>query len=148
MPNLVLEMRQGDMMVVNGAGIRFRSKTRIELTAHARFLFGKQLMLPQDASTPSRRIYYAVQTAYIGNDEERLSGLTSARELIATFQAERPGSASSLSLGEALTRLEAGNCYGALKLCREVIRAEDGVPLGTRLPGAAEPEPAMALAAE
>ncbi len=135
MPNLVLEMRQGDMMVVNGAGIRFRSKTRIELTAHARFLFGKQLMLPQDATTPSRRIYYALQTAYIGNDDEREAGLASARALIAAFQAERPGAESSAVLGDALSRIEAGGCYQALKLCRDVIRAEDGVALGAPPPG-------------
>ncbi len=137
MPNLVLEMRQGDMMVVNGAGIRFRSKTRIELTAHARFLFGKQLMLPQDATTPSRRIYFAMQNAYIGNDDERRSGLASARELVAAFQAQRPDSESSATLGEAMSRLEAGGCYQALKLCREVIRAEDGAPLGAGAPAAA-----------
>ena len=33
MSNLVLELRQGEMMIVNGAPIRFRTKTRIELTA-------------------------------------------------------------------------------------------------------------------
>ena len=41
MSTLVLELRQGDMMVVNGAPIRFRNRTRIELAAKARFLFGK-----------------------------------------------------------------------------------------------------------
>ena len=87
MPNLVLEMRQGDMMVVNGAGIRFRNKTRIELTAPARFLFGKQLMMAQDATTPVRRIYYALQQAYIGNDEERAAGLADARKLVSAYAA-------------------------------------------------------------
>ena len=46
MSNLVLELRQGEMMIVNGAPIRFRTKSRIELTAKARFLFGKQIMPP------------------------------------------------------------------------------------------------------
>ena len=32
MSNLVLEIKPGEMMVVNGAAIRFRTKTRIELT--------------------------------------------------------------------------------------------------------------------
>ena len=38
MSTLVLELRQGDMMIVNGAPIRFRNRARIELTARARFL--------------------------------------------------------------------------------------------------------------
>ena len=35
MSTLVLELRQGDLMVVNGAPIRFRNRARIELTAKA-----------------------------------------------------------------------------------------------------------------
>ena len=131
MPNLVLEMRQGDMMVVNGAGIRFRNKTRIELTAPARFLFGKQLMMAPDATTPVRRIYYALQQAYIGNDEERAAGLLDARKLVAAYAAPA-GSTSAADLAEALAMLEAGHCYQALKLCREVIRTVDGIALGAR----------------
>ena len=30
MSTLVLEMRAGDLMVVNGASLRFRSRTRVE----------------------------------------------------------------------------------------------------------------------
>ena len=82
MSNLVLELRQGDMMIVNGASIRFRSKTRIELAAKARFLFGKQIMPPDSADSPARRIYFALQTAYIGTDDERIGGLAEARHLI------------------------------------------------------------------
>jgi hypothetical protein len=79
MSTLVLELRQGDLMVVNGAPIRFRNRTRIELAAKARFLFGKQIMAPDGANTPARRIYFALQTAYIGGDEEREPGLAAAR---------------------------------------------------------------------
>ena len=61
MSNLVLELRQGEVMIVNGAPIRFRTKSRIELTAKARFLFGKQIMPPDQADSPARRIYFALQ---------------------------------------------------------------------------------------
>ena len=81
MSTLVLELRQGDLMVVNGAPIRFRNRARIELAARARFLFGKQIMAPEGATTPARRIYFALQTAYIGADEERSDGLRHARFL-------------------------------------------------------------------
>ena len=71
MSTLVLELRQGDLMVVNGASIRFRNRTRIELPVRARFLFGKQVMAPELANTPARRIYFALQTAYVGLEEMR-----------------------------------------------------------------------------
>ncbi len=75
MSNLVLELRQGEVMIVNGAPIRFRTRSRIELTAKARFLFGKQIMPPDQVDSPARRIYFALQSAYIGSETEREAGL-------------------------------------------------------------------------
>jgi flagellar protein FlbT len=127
MSNLVLELRQGDMMIVNGASIRFRSKTRIELAAKARFLFGKQIMPPDSADSPARRIYFALQTAYIGTDDERLTGLSDARSLIAEFQTATTSVLARDILDRALAAADADDCYTALKLVRRVIRHEDAV---------------------
>ena len=127
MSNLVLELRQGDMMIVNGASIRFRSKTRIELAAKARFLFGKQIMPPDAANSPARRIYFALQTAYIGTDDERTGGLERARSLIAEFQAATTSPLAREILDRALAAADADDCYAALKLVRRVIRHEDAV---------------------
>jgi flagellar protein FlbT len=137
MSTLVLELRQGDLMVVNGAPIRFRNRTRIELTAKARFLFGKQLMTPEAASTPSRRIYFALQTAYIGDEDEREAGLEAARRLIGDFQAATTSSLARDLLDRALAAAEADECYTALKLVRRVIRHED-VVMGVAGPAAME----------
>ena len=124
---LVLELRQGDTMIVNGAPIRFRTKSRIELTAHARFLFGKQIMAPGEADTPARRIYFALQSAYIGADGERADGLDSARRLIAEFKDATTSPLAREILERALQAAEADDCYQALKLTRRIIRHEDAV---------------------
>ena len=131
MSTLVLELRQGDTMVVNGAPIRFRTKSRIELTAHARFLFGKQIMKPEEADTPARRIYFALQSAYIGSDGERTQGLAAARELIAQFNMATTSALAREILERALALAESDQCYQALKLARRIIRHEDAV-LGRR----------------
>src|SRR5690242_21711778 len=127
MSTLVLELRQGEMMIVNGAPIRFRTKSRIELTAKARFLFGKQIMAPDQADSPARRIYFALQTAYIGSDDERANGLASARELIAAFKEATTSALACEILDRALAAAEADECYQALKLARRIIRHEDSV---------------------
>ena len=127
MSTLVLELRQGDLMVVNGAPIRFRNRARIELTAKARFLFGKQLMTPETASSPARRIYFALQTAYIGDDDEREAGLIIARQLIGDFQSATTSTLARDLLDRALAAAEADECYQALKLVRRVMRHEDVV---------------------
>ena len=125
MSNLVLELRQGETMIVNGAPIRFRTKTRLELTAHARFLFGKQIMPPDEADSPARRIYFALQTAYIGTDTERRAGLDAARDLIAAFQTATTSALAREILDRAMAAAEVDDCYQALKYVRRVIRHED-----------------------
>ena len=114
-------------MIVNGAPIRFRTKTRIELTAKARFLFGKQIMPPDEVDSPARRIYFALQAAYIGTDDERADGLAAARVRINEFKAVTTSTLARDILDQILCVAEADDCYQALKLARRIIRHEDAV---------------------
>ena len=127
MTNLVLELRQGEFMVVNGAPIRFRTKARIELAGHARFLFGKQIMGPEQAESPARRIYFALQTAYIGTEDERPCGLVLAGRLIEEFRTNTTSELAKDILTRAWQAAEADDCYRALKLVRRIIRHEDAI---------------------
>nr|WP_294517419.1 flagellar biosynthesis repressor FlbT [uncultured Rhodopila sp.] len=127
MSNLVLELRQGEVMIVNGAPIRFRTRSRIELTAKARFLFGKQIMPPDQADSPARRIYFALQSAYIGSETEREPGLESARYFITEFQEATTSEMVRMILDQALVAAEEDDCYQALKLVRRIIQYEDSV---------------------
>ena len=127
MSNLVLELRPGEVMIVNGAPIRFRTKSRLELTAHARFLFGKQIMQPHEADSPARRIYFALQCAYIGEVPERPGGLAAARELVAAFKDATSSPLAREILDRAMAAAEADDCYSALKLTRRIIRHEDSI---------------------
>jgi flagellar protein FlbT len=137
MSNLVLELRQGEVMIVNGAPIRFRTRSRIELTAKARFLFGKQIMLPDQADSPARRIYFALQTAYIGVETEREAGLEAARNFIGAFQGVTTSELVRSILDQALSAAEDDDCYIALRLVRRIIQHEDAV-LG-KTPGISVP---------
>lgn len=127
MTNLVLELRQGEFMVVNGAPIRFRTKARIELAGHARFLFGKQIMGPDQADSPARRIYFALQTSYIGTDDERPGGLASAGALINDFRSTTTSELAREILDRAWQAAQDDDCYKALKLIRRIMRHEDAV---------------------
>ena len=125
MSSLVLEFRPGEMLMLNGASIRFRSRTRIELTAHARFVFGKQVMSPEEARTPARRLYFALQTAYAGEAEERAPGLTTARTLGAALKDRSTSSFMRDALDRALAAAEAGDGFVSLKRARLIIEHED-----------------------
>lgn len=114
-------------MVLNGASIRFRTKARIELAAKAKFLFGKQILPLAEADSPARRIYFALQTAYVGTEEEQVVGLADARALIAAFKTATTSALAIEILDRAMMAAEADDCYQALKLVRRIVRHEDAV---------------------
>ncbi|MCG7359875.1 flagellar biosynthesis repressor FlbT [Roseomonas sp. ACRSG] len=125
MTTLVLELRQGDLLIVNGAPIRFRNRARIELAGRARFLFGKQILSAEAATTPARRIYFALQTAYVGPEPERAGSMALARGLAEDFLASVASEAAKDLIQKALALAEADDSYQALKLVRRVMQQED-----------------------
>lgn len=139
MSTLVLEIKQGEMMIINGAPIRFKTRSRIELADKARFLFGKQILSPAEANTPARRIYFALQAVYVGTEEERAAALISADTLIEAFKAATTSALAREILDRALKLAHEGEYYQALKLARRIIRHETAVFESARAAQAAEP---------
>jgi len=122
-----LEIKANDLIIINGASMRIGSNTRIELGVRARFLFGKQIMRPDEAVTPGRRIYFAIQTAYVGDDAERPPARILARELCNAFATHTTSGLARDILENAMRAVEEDRCYDALKLVRRIIRHEDAV---------------------
>ena len=127
MAGLGLRLGIGDKLVINGAAIHFVTAADIRLANKARFLFGRQIMAPADASTAARRIYYALQTAYVGETEERASALQEAACCIKTFRKETSLPAAHRLLDEALRLAHSGECYHALKVARRIVAHEDAL---------------------
>jgi flagellar protein FlbT len=84
-------------------------------------------MPPDQVDSPARRIYFALQSAYIGSELEREGGLEAARHFIADFQAATTSDLVRLILTQALIAAEEDDCYQALKLVRRIIQHEDAV---------------------
>jgi flagellar protein FlbT len=134
MSTLVLELKANDLLIINGAPMRVCNKTRIELNAPARFLFGKQIMPPGTDTTPARRIYYAIQTAYIGDENERPAARAAALDLCIAFANHTTSRMVQEILNDALRAMDEDKCYNALKLIRRIIVHEDAVMKGTTGP--------------
>jgi flagellar protein FlbT len=126
MSALILELKQGESMILNGAVIRFKTRTRIELNTQARFLFGKQIMAEDDAVTPAQQIYFALQQAYIGGDETRPIALAKARALIEANRRTAANEATAEIFDQMLSVIIDGAGFEALKLARKIIRDETG----------------------
>jgi flagellar protein FlbT len=123
MPGLVLELKQDELIIINGACIRFRTKARIEIAGKARFLFGKQILLPADAHTQAAQLYVAIQTAYVGAQDERPAALLATRAKIAELAAAATPLVQEI-LEKIMTLVESDDCYEALKLTRRLMRHE------------------------
>ena len=111
------------MMVVNGATILFRNKCRIELVSQARFLFGKQIMLPGEAETDLCILYYKLQISYAGPSEDRAEAAADVRLRLASLRQQVAGAVAT-SLADVAHAFEVEDFYGALKLLRVMVRDE------------------------
>jgi flagellar biosynthesis repressor protein FlbT len=123
MSALILELKQGESMILNGAVIRFKTRTRLELYTQSRFLFGKQIMQAEDARTPAQRIYFALQQAYVGDDLSRPEALAEARNLINAERAIAPPARCEI-FDHMLAVITENAGFEALKLTRQIIRED------------------------
>jgi len=130
MAGLGIRLAAGEKLIVNGAAIQFETDAQIKLANQVNFLFGRQIMAPDDVTTPARRIYFALQTAQIGTPEEREAALKSARYFIQTFMEETTSEHARLLLASALDAAQRGAGYEALRLARRILRHEDAVLSG------------------
>ena len=112
---------------VNGAAIGVETDAHRRLANPGNFLFGKQLMGPQEATTPGRRIYFALQTVHVGTLEGREAALRDACYFIDMFAAETTSHIARNLLAQAKQAAETGHGYQALRLARRIIRHEDAV---------------------
>ena len=119
---LKLSLPRGEKLVVNGAVIKNDGPdVNLVFENRAHILRQKDIMTMDDATTPARRVYLALQCAYMFIDH-RSEHLTDFRSLLQEFCGAAP---SSDPIAGRITQLIDGeDLYGALKACRELIDYE------------------------
>jgi flagellar protein FlbT len=122
---LVLKLRAGEKMLVNGAALQFQTSASVVLSNRARFLFGRQILAPDEARTPARRLYFAMQAAYVCDDTERPSYIRLARELAQDYAHATTSSRIRAALEEAMGDLEQDRCWEAMRVVRELFPHDD-----------------------
>ena len=81
-------------------------------------------MAADEANTPVRRLYFAIQAAYVGSLEERPRALDTACQIIAVCRHAAPTSFVRTTLDRILHLIVSDKCYPALKLVRQLIHQE------------------------
>jgi flagellar biosynthesis repressor protein FlbT len=119
---LKLSLTKGERIVVNGAVIKNDGPdTSLVFENRALILRQKDIMTNENASTPARRVYLALQCAYMF-PERQTEHLENFRTMLGDYFEAAPSSAQIVHAMGACT--DQGDLYGALKECRKLIEHE------------------------
>lgn len=124
---LKLSLRPGERFVVNGAVMQNGERRAVlMLQNQASVLREKDILQPEEVTSPARRIYFPIMLLYLGEgDGEAL--VREARQRLAEFSEAVRSPDARTDCTELSTELEQGQFYRALSRCRRLIAYEDAV---------------------
>jgi flagellar protein FlbT len=120
---LVIHLRKDGRVIINGAVLENVSGRAISIAVknEASILRDDDVLQPQDAVTPARRVYFALQCAYVFPD----SHARHMRQFNDFLDAYVEAAPSAAPLAAAVRKsVEAGKLYEALKKARELFTHE------------------------
>ena len=119
---LKLSLPRGEKLVVNGAVIKNDGPdVNLVFENQANIMRQKDIMTPDQVSSPARHIYMALQCAYMF-DDRRDDHLKDFETLLGEFIEAAP---SAGKIGDKMSKLVAeGDLYNALKECKKLIDYE------------------------
>jgi flagellar protein FlbT len=124
---LKLNLRANERLVINGALLTALKPTSLLINNQVSMLLERHIMRPEYANTPARRVYFAIQCAYIADASERPPYLEQADNFIKDFEGATESPKVRALLADMRRHLEQRAYYDALKQCRELIGYEEVV---------------------
>ncbi len=120
-----ISLRAGERLYINGAVLRASQRTTIELLNDATFLLEAHVIQPEEATTPLRQLYFALQTLLIETASE------SAMDAYMRIHADTSQSFSTTDVVVGLRLVgklvEAGRVFEALKAIRSLFPIEESI---------------------
>ena len=122
---LVLEMKAGDKIIINGAVVELNS-SHAKLIVHNQvsILRGKEIISEEEAATPAARVYFALQNAYMFPQHAE-AYLKQFSTFIDQYVQSCPSAADLVSKIKA--EVENGQLYRALKKSQELLLHQNKV---------------------
>ncbi|MFT3976471.1 MAG: flagellar biosynthesis repressor FlbT [Sphingomonas bacterium] len=121
---LRITLRDGEKAIINGAVIRASGRVQIAIENQVTVLRGREVMKPEEATTPARQLYFATMLAYI-DPAGREAYQDNVVELIAHLVNALPGEAAHAACVRFAAEAGLGDFYRALSSARELIAFED-----------------------
>lgn len=120
---LRISLRDGEKVVVNGAVLSAVGRTELVVENKVSVLRGREVMAPEEATTPARQLYFHTMMAYVdpaGIEEHRDRLLASLEKVMALLPSVEAGTVS-MSFAKHAAHMR---FYKALADCRQLIRLE------------------------
>lgn len=136
MKSMLISLRPGQRIYLNGAVVRVDRKVTLELLNDATFLLESHVMQPEETTTPLRQLYYVVQTMLIDPstaEKGRELFIRMADGLRSSFKSE----AVLSGLNEVAALVEKGRNFEALRTIRGLFPHEDAILIGGEIAQAA-----------
>ena len=123
---MILSLRAGAKAYINGAVVKVDRRVNLQLLNDVSFLLDQHVMQPEEATTPLRQVYFAVQAALITPGEADEAARLARTILLdvarcvetATIAVELPGVESQIAQGRY---------YDAMKRLRSLFSVEDAI---------------------
>lgn len=123
---LVIHLRKDGRVIINGAVIENVTGRAISIAVknEALILRDNDVLQPEDATTPARRVYFALQCAYVFPESQTRH----MQQVNALLEAYLEAAPSAAPLAASVRRsIEAGRLYEALKTARELLAHERSI---------------------
>lgn len=149
---LKITLKPGEKFVVNGAVMTNDDRrTTLVLQNTATILRERDILLPQNVTTPVQKVYYFAQLMYLEPekyDAHYKAFLEAGKEVYLTVPADEDGKAIRAQMFEAVGLVGEGRIYAAMKLLKSVESAPepDNRAKLQELAGGAEKGPAKSAA--
>ncbi len=124
---LNLSIKKGERVVINGGVLSFSEPVKVSIHNKVAVMREGQLMHPEDANTPARRIYFAAQSAYIADRSERATYINYLESYVSDFAEATTIPIVKDALSRLMRSAHENEFYAALKVARRLIEYEDTV---------------------
>jgi flagellar protein FlbT len=121
---LRISLKDGEKMIVNGAVLRAVGRTDLVVENHAALMRGREIMSPDEATTPARRLYFACMLGYLGGEDGVQAQHEAIVELLGDLMGAFETEEAKAICASIAHRLATRDYYRALADCRTLIAYE------------------------
>ena len=123
---LKIQMKPKERVIINGAVIEGHDDARTEIVVlnNASVMRQKHILQQEEANTPVKRLYFALQMLYIEDRENHEPYKKSFEQYHKDLDETLSLPAIKVSLGLIKQAVDQEKYYDALKVCRELIKVE------------------------